>query len=65
MPLIKLTQMIDAKKTDVYVSSEQIVLIGDPLGMGADWAEAHLRLANGDIFVLETVADVVAKFPTS
>ena len=41
------------------------MLIGDPVGMGADWAKAHLRLANGDAFVLETVAEVVAKFPAS
>jgi hypothetical protein len=65
MALIKLTQMVESKKVDVYVSSEQIVLIGDPLGMGADWAKAHLHLTNGDAFVLESVAEVVARFPTS
>ena len=65
MALIKLAQMIESKKVDVYVSSDQIVLIGDPVGAGANWAKAHLRLTSGDVFVLETVAEVAGKFPAA
>ena len=56
MPFIKLIQA-DTKK-DMYVATEQIVLIGDPTGIGPAGASARLRLTNGEVFVSQTVKEV-------
>ena len=60
MPLIQLTQA-DRKDVFVYVATEQICLVGDPAGAGPKGAGAHIRLANGDVFVHESVKEVMDK----
>ncbi len=59
MPLIKLTHMMGTARKDLYINSDQIVRITDPIGASAGY-QASLLLASGSQDVLETVAQVVA-----
>jgi hypothetical protein len=59
MPFIKLTHMVGAAKKDLYVNSDQIVRINDPIGPSAGY-QASLLLASGSQDVLETVDQVMA-----
>jgi|HubBroStandDraft_6_1064221.scaffolds.fasta_scaffold257185_2 hypothetical protein len=59
MPLIKLTHMVGTARKDLYINSDQIVRINDPIGSSAGY-QASLLLASGSQDVLETVAEVVA-----
>jgi hypothetical protein len=59
MPLIKLTHMVGTARKDLYINSDQIVRINDPIGSSAGY-QASLLLTSGSQDVLETVAEVVA-----
>ncbi len=59
MPLIKLTHMVGTARRELYINSDQIVRIADPIGPSASY-QASLLLTSGSQDVLETVAQVVA-----
>jgi S-ribosylhomocysteine lyase LuxS involved in autoinducer biosynthesis len=59
MPFIKLTHMVGSARRNVYVNSDQIVRISEPIGPSAGY-QASLLLANGSQDVLESVAQVMA-----
>jgi hypothetical protein len=62
MPFIKLTHMVGTARKNLYVNSDQIVRIAEPIGPSAGY-QASLLLASGSQDVLETVAEVVALIP--
>ena len=63
MPFIKLSQLVDSKRKEVFVSTEQIVLVGEPGAMGPGGSSAHIRLTNGDVYVSETIKEVMDRIP--
>ena len=54
----KLTHLVGGKKTDLYVHADQICRLGDSVG-GDDGYQANFLLANQQVDVCETVADVM------
>jgi len=60
MPFIKLTQTDGKIRKDLYINSDQIVRVAEPIG-ASDVYKATLLLANGSQDVLETVAEVMAR----
>ncbi len=59
MAFIKLTHMVGSTRKNLYVNSDQIVRVSEPIGPTSGY-QASLVLTNGSQDVLETVDQVMA-----